>query len=196
MAGGRQSRYAYLILGLPLFAWFVLVYGGCDYLIGLHDYRVPLYFAFELSIPFVPATVLLYHSLHLAYSITPYVLRTWPELKAMVLVWALITLAAAPVVLILPFEVGYPPPAASELGPWRVLYELADDANLRYNSCPSLHVAWSIVCIDVFAGKAGRVGKVLLWGAGLMLSTVLLHQHHLADVAADFALTMIGSRIL
>ena len=116
----------------------------------------------------------------------------------MAMVWVLITLTAAPVFLLLPFEAAYPEPTASELGPWRTLYELADDANLRFNSCPSLHVAWSIVCIDVFAGKAGRVGKVLLWlwGAGLMLSTLLLHQHHLADVAGGLLLALIGSRFL
>jgi membrane-associated phospholipid phosphatase len=196
--GRANLVHAYVVLGVPVCLWFALVYGGCDYLTGLHDYRVPLYFAFELSIPFVPATVLFYHSLHLAYSITPFVLCTRAELNAIALVLVLIILAAAPLFLILPFDVGYAEPTASELGPWRMLYELADEANLRYNSFPSLHVGWSILCLDVFAGKAGRFGKVLLWlwGAGLMASTVLLHQHHLVDVAGGFALALIGSRIL
>ena len=79
--GGSNLAYAYVVLGPPVFAWFVLVYAGCDHLTGLHDYRVPLHFAFELAIPFVPAMVLLYNSLHLAYSITPFILRTRPEMN-------------------------------------------------------------------------------------------------------------------
>jgi membrane-associated phospholipid phosphatase len=196
--GGKDLAYAYLVLGPPLFLWFVGVYWTADYLTGLHEYRVPLYLPIELAIPFVPATVLLYNSLHAAYSITPFVLRTRHEMNAMALVWVLITLAAGLVFLVIPFEVGYPPPPDVALGPWRTLYQLADDANLRFNSCPSLHVAWGIVCVDVFAGKARRLGKLLLWlwGVGMMLSTLLLHQHHLIDVAGGFLLAMIGSRVL
>ena len=52
-------------------------------------------------------------------------------------------------------QVGYAEPGEVELGPWRTLYQLADDANLRYNSCPSLHVAWGVVCVAIFATKAG-----------------------------------------
>jgi membrane-associated phospholipid phosphatase len=196
--GGKNLAYAYLVLGPLLFLFFVVVFVGADYLTGLHDCRVPLYFSFELAIPLVPAMVLLYNSLHLAYSVTPFILRTRPELNAMALVWVLITLVAGLLFLVLPFEVGYPVPADAELGPWRAMYRLADEANLRYNCCPSLHVAWAVVGVDVFAGHAGRPGKLLLWlwGVGMMLSTVLLHFHHLVDVAAGFVLAMIGSRIL
>jgi membrane-associated phospholipid phosphatase len=196
--GWKNLAYAYLVLGPPLFVCFVLIFGGADYLTGLHNYRAPLYFPFELAIPLVPGMVLVYNTLHVAYSIAPFILRTRPEMNAMAATWVLITLAGGVVFLIIPFEVGFPVPSDAELGVWRSLYRLADDANLQFNTCPSLHVAWSIVCVDVYATKAGRLLKLLLWlwGTAMMLSTVLLHFHHLVDVAGGFGLAMVGSRLL
>jgi membrane-associated phospholipid phosphatase len=196
--GGKNLAYAYLVLGPVLMGWFVFVYAGADYLASLHSYRVPLYFQWELGIPFVPAMVLVYNSLHLAYSIAPFILRTRSEMNAMAMVWVLITGLGGIAFLAMPFEVGYAPTPSEALGPWRAMYQLADDANLTFNSFPSLHVAWSIVCVDVYAGKAGRLGKLLLWlwGVTLMLSTLLTHFHHVADVLGGFLLALFGSRVL
>lgn len=196
--GGTNLAYAYLVLGPMLLSWFVFVYAGADYLTGLHDHRVPLYFQCELRIPFVPAMVLIYNSLHLAYSIAPFVLRTRPEMNAMAIVWVLITAVGGVFFLTLPFEVGYLEPADGSIGVWRTMYQLADDANLTFNAFPSLHVAWFIACIDVYAGKARQFGKLLLWswGVAMMLSTLLTHFHHVSDVAGGFLLAILGSRVL
>jgi membrane-associated phospholipid phosphatase len=196
--GGRNLAYAYLVLGPLLLGWFVFVYAGADYVAGLHSYRAPLYVQWELAIPLVPVMVLVYNSLHLAYSIAPFILRTRPEMNALAMVWVLITALGGIFFLTMPFEVGYPEPPAGALGPWRAMYQLADDANLTFNSFPSLHVAWSIVCVDVYAGKARRLGKLLLWlwGIGMMLSTLLTHFHHVSDVVGGFLLAMLGSRVL
>ncbi|MGH7192074.1 MAG: phosphatase PAP2 family protein [Candidatus Saccharimonadales bacterium] len=196
--GIKNLAYAYFVLGPLLMGCFILVYAGADGLTGLHHYRVPLFFEWELSIPFVPATVLFYNSLHVAYSIAPFILRTRGEMNAMALVWVLITLLAGIGFLVVPFEAGFPRPADDSLGPWRAMYHFADDANLTFNCFPSLHVAWSIACLDVYSRKAGRFGKPFLaaWGAAIMLSTLLTHFHHVADVAGGFLLAMFGSRLL
>ena len=78
------------------------------------------------------------------------------------------------------------------------MYEIADEANLRYNCFPSLHVAGGVACLDVYTGKARLVGKLLLWlwAAGLTLSTLLLHQHHLIDAGGGLLLAWLGSRVL
>jgi membrane-associated phospholipid phosphatase len=196
--GGKNLAYAYLVLGPLLMGWFVFVYAGTDWVAGRHGHRVPLYFEWELAIPFVPATVLVYNSLHLAYSIAPFILRTRPEMNALALVWVVITGLAGVVFLAMPFEVGYAEPSEESLGVWRTLYQFADDANLTFNAFPSLHVAWSVVCVDVYAGKAGKLGKgvLWLWGTAMMLSTLLLHQHHVADVVGGFLLALFGSQVL
>jgi membrane-associated phospholipid phosphatase len=196
--GVRNLAYAYLVLGPLLLAWFVFVYAGADYVTRLHGYRAPLYFAWELVIPFVPATVLVYNSLHLVYLIAPFILRTRAEMNAMAAAWAIITAVGGLVFLTVPFEVGYREMSASTLGPWRMMYRLADQANLTFNSLPSLHVAWSLLSLDVYSRKAGRLGKLLLWvwGGAMMLSTLLTHFHHVADVVAGVLLAMFGSRVV
>ena len=195
--GIGQLFYAYGVLGPPLLVWFVLIYAGADYLTGLHEVRVPLYFSFELSIPFVPSMVVFYNSMHVAYLIAPFILRTRPEMHAMAWTWVAITLCAGVIFLVLPAEDAYATPPDSELGPWRGLFRMADQANLRFNSLPSLHVAWAIVCVDVYARGASLWNRRWLWawGIAMTLSTVLLHQHHIADAVGGVVLALVGSRL-
>lgn len=190
--------YAYGILGPPLTLWFVLIYGGADWLTGMHDFRVRLHLAAELSIPFVPAMVVFYNSMHFGYLIAPFILRYRPEMHAMALTWVIITLLAGIVFLLLPSEDAFPTPPDSALGVWRAMFRLADNANLRFNSCPSMHVAWGIVCVDVYSRYANRIEVWLLWfwGAGMIASTLLLHQHHIIDAVGGTGLALVGSRIL
>ncbi len=49
--GVKNLAYAYLVLGPVLLSCYVFVYGGCDYLTGLHHYRVPLYFEMGAAHP-------------------------------------------------------------------------------------------------------------------------------------------------
>ena len=196
--GVTNLAYACFVLGPVLMGCFVFVYAGADYLTGLHPYRVPLFFGWELAIPFVPASIVFYNSLHLAYSIAPFILRTRKEMNAMALTWISITLVGGIGFLALPFEPGYSPMTEDVLGPWRGMYHFADDANLTFNCFPSLHVAWSIACLDVYSRKAGRLGKLCLaaWGGAIMLSTLLTHFHHVVDVVGGFLLALFGSRLL
>jgi membrane-associated phospholipid phosphatase len=190
--------YASGVLGPPLLVWFVLIYGGADYLTGLHNVRFRLHLPVELGIPFVPAMVVFYNSMHLTYMIAPFILRTRPEMNAIAMTWVLITLCAGIVFLLVPSEDAFPTPPDAALGRWRGMFRLADQANLRFNSFPSMHVAWGIVCVDVYARSAGWLGRSCLWcwGVGMVLSTVLLHQHHLADAAGGLALALVGSRLI
>lgn len=196
--GAKNLANAYLVLGVPSFAWFAFVYAGADYLAGLHQYRVPLYHLAELSIPLIPATTVFYNSLHLIYAVAPFILRTRGEMKALAFVWFVMTLMGGILFLVIPFEPGFPPPDSASMGIWRGMFEFADNANLRFNCCPSLHVAWGVATLDIYARSAGRAGNAFLWiwSAGLSLSTLLLHQHHVIDVIGGLALAWWGSRIL
>ncbi len=196
--GARGLCYAYGVLGPPLMVWFVMVYGGADWLTGMHDFRVRLHMSFELGIPFVPSMILFYNSMHVAYAIAPFILRDRSEMHAMALTWVAITLLAGIVFLLLPSEDAFPTPSDAALGVWRGMFRLADHANLRFNSCPSMHVAWGIVCVDVYARYASRTESLLLiiWGVGIFASTLLLHQHHIIDAIGGTLLGLFGSRIL
>lgn len=196
--GWKNLAYGYGLLGLPLLLWFLLIYGGADHVTGLHSFRVRLHFTFERSIPFVPAMVLFYNSFHAVYLATPFILRTRHEMSALVATWFLITLCGGIVFLLLPAENIFPTPTDAALGPWLGMFRLADRANLDYNMCPSLHVAWAVAGVDVFAGKTRWIGKVVLWSWAvcLTLSTLLVHQHYVADVVAGVVLAMCMTRLL
>jgi membrane-associated phospholipid phosphatase len=51
-----------------------------------------------------------------------------------------------------------------------------------------LHVALSIICVELFAAHAGQGGKILLraWGLLIAASTLLTHQHHLVDAVTGY----------
>ncbi len=117
--GWKDLSYGYGLLGPPLLLWFVLIYGGADYVTGLHSFRVRLHFTFERSIPFVPAMVLFYNSFHAVYLATPFILRTRHEMSALVATWFLITLCGGIVFLLLPAENVFPKPTDAALGPGR-----------------------------------------------------------------------------
>ena len=73
---------------------------------------------------------------------------------------------------------------------------MADTMNLEYNLVPSLHVAMSIVCVDIYSRRAGYFVKSVLWvwGCAIALSTLVTHQHHVLDVITGFVLAIIVLR--
>ncbi len=71
--GWRVLGEAYL-LGAAQTLWFLLVYGGCDRLTALRSERVRVHLDFETSLPFVPAWILVYLSIHLLFFPGPFVL--------------------------------------------------------------------------------------------------------------------------
>jgi membrane-associated phospholipid phosphatase len=190
---GWQHLFDALVLSLAVLFLFSVVYGGADWVTGYRD-RHWVHLPMELQIPFVPAMVLGYLSIYGLFAMAPFILRTRRELRALAA-----TLAAAIVVggicfLLFPAETAFPEP--TDLGVWRGLYATADKINLRYNLVPSLHVALSLVCVDIFARRSGRLGAILFWSWGLAIgaSTLLLHQHHLLDVGTGVVLALGGNR--
>jgi membrane-associated phospholipid phosphatase len=181
------------ILSAAILLLFTVVYGGADWVTGFRE-RHHVHLPMELQIPFVPAAVVGYMSLYGLFAIVPFILRTQRELRAVAA-----SLAAAIVVggicfLLLPAELAFPEP--TNLGQWQELYAVADQINLHYNLVPSLHVALAIICVDLFARRAGLMGALTFWawGAVVCASTVFLHQHHLVDVVGGLVLALAVNR--
>jgi hypothetical protein len=83
-----------LRLAAALAVWWVIVYYGADYWTGLRARRVRIHFDAELAIPFVPAFIIAYLSLHLVFVLAPFVLRRRRDLQALALAWASVTAVA------------------------------------------------------------------------------------------------------
>ena len=179
--GWPHLRFAWLLSALNGL-WFVVVYGGCDWLTAHRTLRVPIHLPIELSIPFVPAAVVFYLSIDLLFLLGPFVIRERREFTALIRALALATFLGGIGFLLVPAQPAYGP--HGELGLWSGLFHLADSVNLTYNMAPSLHVALSVCCVAAFSRHAPSWGKAALWlwAAAIALSTLLTHQHHLVDV--------------
>jgi len=173
--------------------WFVLVYGGMDFLTARRSFRVPVHFPAELAIPFIPVMTLFYMSIYLLFWMAPFVLRTRREFRALVITVAFAILFGGIGFFLFPADLAFVPPREEDLGIWAGLFHCADRLNLTYNLLPSLHVAFAVVCVTIFSGRAPAAGRVLLWfwAAMIAASTVLIHQHHLLDVATGWLLALV-----
>jgi membrane-associated phospholipid phosphatase len=185
--GWAHLRFAWLLSGANG-VWFAIVYGGCDWLTARRSLRVPIHLPIEMSIPLVPGAVLVYMSIYALFLAGPFIIRERRDFTALILGLALATFVAGIGFLLVPSCAAFAPPG--ELGIWAGLFRFADRLNLDYNMVPSLHVAFSVACVDTFARYASRAGRILLWtwAAAIALSTVLTHQHHLVDVVTGWVL--------
>ncbi|HEX6899368.1 MAG TPA: phosphatase PAP2 family protein [Thermoanaerobaculia bacterium] len=191
--GWAHLRYAGL-LSLANTLWFLLVYGGADALTARRAFRVPVHLPAELHIPFVPWMAVAYMSIYPLFFLAPFILRARHEFRAAVGAMAFVILCGGAGFLLFPAELAFPPPTTGQLGAWAGLYRAADALNLTYNLLPSLHVAFAVVCAALFSPRAPGPVRLLLWSWAALIaaSTVLIHQHHLLDVAAGWLLAVAG----
>jgi len=190
--GWAHLRFAAL-LSFENTLWFVLFYGGMDRLTARRAFRVPVHFPMELAIPFVPAMTLFYMSIYVLFWMAPFVLRTRREFRALVLTLAVAIFCGGIGFLLFPAELAFAPPQEKDLGIWAGLFHFADKLNLTYDLLPSLHVAFAVICVAIFSARAPLPGKALLWiwAAMVAASTILIHQHHVLDVATGWLLALV-----
>ena len=170
--------------------WFILVFGGCDLLTAQRTLRIPVHFAAELWIPFIPAMTVVYMSIYLLFLAAPFVLRTRREFRAAIITLATIIGIAGAGFLLVPAQLAFPTVKEEELGIWAGLFHLADRLNLTYNLLPSLHVALTVACVAAFSGRIDGIGRAALWiwASGVAVSTILIRQHHVLDVLTGWLL--------
>ncbi|HXB58221.1 MAG TPA: phosphatase PAP2 family protein [Candidatus Acidoferrales bacterium] len=188
--GWKHLRFAWLISLMGLL-WFILVYGGADILTAHRSFRVRVYLDVELNIPFIPEAAIVYMSIYPLFIAAPFILRKRLEFFALAMTLNMAILVAGICFLLFPAQVAFPPPKG--FGAFPGLFHFADRLSLTYNLVPSLHVALSTICIAVFAARTGATWKILLWtwAVAIAVSTLLIHKHHLLDVATGFLLAWI-----
>ena len=189
--GWRYVKFAWL-LSVVVSLWFGFIFVGADWFTGLRALRVRVHLDAELHIPLIPAFTLVYMSIYVLFFAVPFVLRTRREIITLAFAQTLAISLAGICFLLIPAQLAYAPATDSELGVWKGLFRFADRINLDYNLVPSLHVALSIICIELFTVHAGWKGKVLLraWGVLIAASTLFTHQHHLLDVLTGYLLAL------
>jgi len=170
--------------------WFLLTYGGTNWLASMRHNLFHIYFQWELAIPFVPWMIWAYLSLQVFFMLPLLVLNS-AGLSRFGEALALATLIAAAIHLVLPAELGWARPAVV---PGYPIFQRFFSFDRPHNLVPSLHVAYSgLTCMVVWnATSAGLVRYIAaLWLGLLICSVSLVHQHHLADIASGLVLAAI-----
>lgn len=189
----RRARLYVSWAGLTGVAFFA-VYPTLNWLTSLRSHRFHLYVAPELDIPFVPQFICAYLSMYALFLVPLFVLPA-DRIQGLgkQLVWG--TVASGVLFLLLPAELGFArviPEDPIYAGLYRSMFGI----DRPHNLVPSLHVVWSsaiaLACIDA----ARTPGRVLLgvWLALLVVSTVLVHQHHILDVISALLLVILLRR--
>ncbi|NIV18357.1 MAG: phosphatidic acid phosphatase [Woeseiaceae bacterium] len=171
---------------------FIVVYGGADLLSANAEERYQLAFEFEAHLPFVPGMAFVYLSILPLMLLSPLVLETPRKLFPLFVVLSLEVLVAGVCFLLFPMQEIFPP-RSDEVGN-TVIFFIADTLNLRYNDLPSLHVGLSLTTAIALSQQGRAWGRwfYVVWGVLITISSVLMHEHHIADVVAGSALALAG----
>jgi membrane-associated phospholipid phosphatase len=194
-SGGTGLR-TYLRLAIPVGTLFAVVYFTLNWLTAHRPGHYRLYFAWELSIPFVPAMIYVYASILVLFLLPPLLLRRH-AFAALARAMVVVILVAAATFLLVPAESGFQRPA--RVPGYDVVYQTLYALDQPYNLVPSLHIACAALCIAALlhAGPRTVIKRGLLVWAGLLsVSVVLVHQHHLLDVVTGWLLGLAAYRLV
>ena len=142
----------------------------------------------ERQIPFIPAMVVPYISLPWMF-LLPLFHGTPSDIARISRQGSVMIAVAGLIFVLLPTRVGYPAVELGE-GMFEAIIRLLKGVDTVYLAAPSLHVAFAVLLITEATRNSPRGLAALYWGwlGVLVLSTLLIHQHHLLDAFAGAAL--------
>jgi membrane-associated phospholipid phosphatase len=173
---------------------FFAVYPTLNWLTSLRSNRFHLYISSELGIPFVPQFIWAYLSMYVLILMPVFLL---PASRVPALGKQLIagTVVSGVLFLLLPADLGFTRVVPSD-PIYANIYKGIFGLDRPHNLVPSLHVVWSSTIILACAAIARPLARGLLyiWLAIVVMSTVLVHQHHTLDVVAAILIVLIIRR--
>jgi membrane-associated phospholipid phosphatase len=188
----RLRVYAYWagLAGVVFFA----VYPTLNWLTSLRRKRYQLYVSPELGIPFVPQFIWAYLSMYLLFLAPLFLLpaERMPTLGKQLVAG---TVVSGVFFLLLPADLGFIRVIPSD-PLYANIYQGIFGIDRPHNLVPSLHVVWSSAIILACADTARPLARCLLylWLVIVVLSTVLVHQHHVLDVVGAMLIVFVIRR--
>ena len=176
--------------GLNLVVFGVL-YPLVNWLTGVRASTWGLYLDAERALPFLPAWIWVYLSINVLFMLPPLFMRA-PDMPLLGRRMLAATVSGCVVFLLLPARLGFDRIVPDD-GLYHSVFGGLFQADGPHNLVPSLHVTYASLCILSFQAAArGRLQRAAwsLWLTAIMASTVLVHQHHLLDVASGLLLAV------
>lgn len=170
---------------------FFGIYPTTNWLASLRGEHYSLFFADELSLPFVPEFVWFYFSMYGLFLLPPFLLNP-AELKRLAKELILATGVAGLVFVTFPARLGFPR-TLPEDEIYRAIFQGLFAVDHPFNLVPSLHVVYTTAISLAVVFHIHSSTRVLLccWWGAIVSSTVLVHQHHLLDVVTGVALAVL-----
>jgi hypothetical protein len=183
-----------LLLSVAFAAYFWIVYFIGDFVATHSTWRYQVALPFEADIPFLPWASVIYLTVTPFFCLAPFVFRTPQRLLPLFVTLCVEVSVAGIVFCLLPVELSFPPHEVDGLA--GVFYRLARSVALTYNCVPSLHVALVLTCAAAYVSVGGWRWRIFIWSWALAIvaSTLLTHQHHLADLASGIVLAAVAAR--
>jgi membrane-associated phospholipid phosphatase len=173
---------------------FIAVYPTLNWLTSVRRTRFQLYVAPELDIPFVPQFIWAYLSMYLLFLAPLFLLpaERMPTLGRQLVAG---TVASGVIFLLLPADLGFIRVIPSD-PIYATIYQGIFGIDRPHNLVPSLHVVWSSTIILACADIARPLSRCVLylWLVVVVLSTVLVHQHHILDVMGAMLIVFVVRR--
>jgi hypothetical protein len=179
---------------LVLTALFVGVYASANWYSAQRAGAHRLWFDWELRIPFVPQMVWIYLSIFASFCLPVFALRG-QALDALCRRLAFSVVASGAIFFAVPARLGYTaPPGIAASGAFDLIYLF----DLPYNTFPSLHVSWSAIILGSLHAVSAPLLRRLLeaWFALLCLSVLLVHQHHVVDIAGGLLVALAARHVI
>jgi membrane-associated phospholipid phosphatase len=176
---------------------FFSVYPTCNWLTSQRPHVLNLYFASELSVPFVPEFVWAYISMNILLLMPPFFLGV-SNLNVLGKQLVSATLFSAIIFLFFPAKLGFGRSVPEE-PVYETLFTNLFSVDMPYNMVPSLHVVFSAIIVFAITDGFRTMLVKFVWWAWLMLicmSTLLVHQHHLLDLIAGLVVAWLFHSLL
>jgi membrane-associated phospholipid phosphatase len=177
-------------------ALFEIVYFAGNRVAELAPVRLHVDLPFEASIPFVPWAILVYLTITPFLLLAPFIFRTPRALLPLFAALCAEVLIGGAIFCLFPVELSFP--SHHLQGVIGVLFRITNAVNLTYNCVPSLHVAFAISAAWAYSIAAPRRWRLFVWAWALavVVSTIVTHQHHVADVVAGAVLSWSAMSVL
>lgn len=167
-------------------AAFILIYGACNQITAGRTVVGTWMWNWERHIPFVPEMVIPYWSLDLFFCGAFFLCTSRVELDLLTKRLLAVIILSGACFLLFPLKMGVDRPVPS--GWTAPLFQALYHNDLPYNLAPSLHISLrSLIWVFYGAHLTGwlrKAGKV--WFMLIGVSTLLIWQHHVIDVATGF----------
>ncbi len=174
-------------------ALFMILYHACNaYAAGSGSGRTRMWYSdWELSIPVVAWLIVPYWSIDVLFGIAPFLCTRRSELRALAGRLTLAILLACACFVAWPLQLAHI--RVDDHGVFTPLFVAIHGFDKPHNLFPSLHVAFAIILRWTFHRHLGGLARWVfhVWFICITISTVLVHQHHLVDVAGGAVLAVL-----